>query len=143
MIELKLLIIAACAGLKLVGELWWHNAQRYILPVLLGLSISYFSHVWWLGFTTLPMIGILVLGYGDKSPLKHGLGDASARGMWLFLVTVMAGLGPFLTHHLAWYFYIPYCLIAGILGATLRNIWNVIGSLICGAWIGFIIFWIH
>lgn len=143
MIEIKFIIIAACALLKFIGELFWHDAQRFILPIILGIGISFITHTWWLGFTTLFMIGALVEGYGSNSPLYHSLGDASARGMWMFLVCLLAGLGCFIFHHIGWYFYLPYIILAGIIGSTLRNFNNAIISWISGAWIGIIIFLIH
>lgn len=144
MIEFQLLIVAICAGCKLIGELWWHNAQRFIMPVVLGIAIAIVSHTWWLGLTVLPSIGIICLGYKD-----FGLGDAGDRGMWLFLIAVLIGLGPLLAYHtvdhvhihfLKWYFYVPYCLVAGIWGATTRNLNNLIIAPISGAWLGVIIF---
>lgn len=143
MIEIKFIIIALCAFLKFIGEIFWHDAQRFIMPLIIGVGISFISQTWWLGFTSLIMIVALVEGYGSNSPLYKSLGDASARGMWLFLVCVFTGLGAFIFHHLSWYFYIPYTIIGGVLGSTLRNLNNEITSWISGAWIGVIVLLIH
>ena len=142
MIEIKLAVVILCAICKLVGELWWHNAQRFIMPLILGIGISLVSHVWWLGLTVLPVIGVIVEGYGDKSWFKHIFGDASARGMWLFLICMVVGLGSVITHHLSLWFYIPWCLLGGIWGATTRVLNNKIIAPITGALIGSIIWFI-
>lgn len=139
----KIAVVLACAGLKFIGEIFWHNAQRFIMPIVLGIGISIASLVWWLGFTTLPIIADITQGYGPKSWMYKLLGDAGARGMWLFLAALIAGIGPFLTHHLDWYLYAPYAIGAGILGATTRGLWNMIIAPITGAWIGCIVFIVH
>ena len=118
------------ALLKWIGEKWWHNAQRYILPVIYSLAVSFVSHTWWLGLTTLPMIGALVLGYKD-----YGKNDAVARALWLFVICVLAGFGPCVTGHLWWFVYVPYCIMAGFIGTLVRNINNNIGAPINGLWI--------
>ncbi len=133
------LVIILCAVLFFVGGKWWHDARRFILPPILGLGISIVSHTWWLGLTTLPLIGILCLGYGPNSPLFKILGDAGARGMYMFLSAWVIGLGPVLTGHLELYYYAPYIIIAGILGATLRNLNEIIGDLLFGAYLSAII----
>lgn len=138
--EINLIVIILCAGCKLIGELWWHNAQRFIMPLILAADIFYSTHVWYLGLSTLLVIADITQGYGPKSWMYKLLGDAGARGMWLFLAAFLIGIGPFLTHHLSWFIYIPYCILAGILGATTRNLWNVIIAPIAGAWLGLIVF---
>lgn len=137
---LKILFVVLCAVLKLIGELWWHNAQRFILPVVLGMgeSMGLWVSCWWIGFTALPAIGPITLGYKDFK-----LGDAGDRGMWLFLIALTIGAGPFFIHHLPWYFYVPYCIIAGIWGATTRNLKNVIIAPLSGALLGAIVFLIR
>lgn len=142
MIFVKILIDIICAFLNFLGGAYQHNYRRYVMPVVLGGGIS-LSSVWWLGLTTLPVMGILSIGYGDNSALRRFLGNAGARGMWLFLVAIGIGFGPWLTGHLHWYFYVPYFLIAGVLGATLRNINQIIGDLIEGAFLALIIFIIN
>ncbi len=123
---------------KLVGELWFHNAQRYIMPLLYSIAVSYDSHCWWLGLTTILMIAPLDLGYRT-----FGKCDAFNRGMWLFLIGVVAGLGPAITHHLSWFIYIPFCIICGIWGATTRALLNLIIAPISGILLMFPIWFIH
>lgn len=142
-IIINLIIVAICAFLKFIGEIFNHNFQRFVLPVVLGFGISIVSNVWWLGITILPMIGALCIGYGQNTLLYKYLSDAGARGFWLFFVCFVAGLGPLLFGHEYWYCYVGYFIIGGILGATLRNLNNAITSWICGGWIGVLVFLIH
>lgn len=136
-------VVIFCAICKLIGELWWHNAQRFIMPIGLALDIWYSTHVWYLGLSTLLVIADITQGYGPKSWIYKLLGDAGARGMWLFLAAFFIGVGPVITHHLSLLVYIPYCLVAGVFGATTRNLWNVIIAPVAGAWLGAVVIFIH
>jgi hypothetical protein len=135
---LKLSIEVIGAVCKLIGELWWHNSQRFIMPVCYGIAVSIVSHTWWLELTVLPMIGTISLGYKD-----FGTSDAFDRGMWLFLIGITAGLGPALTHHLSWFVLVPFCVICGVWGATTRGLWNVIIALVSGLLLMSLIWFIH
>ena len=123
---------------KLIGELAWHNAQRFIMPICYAIAVSIVSHTWYLGFLVLPMIGPLCLGYKD-----FGSSDGFGRGMWLFLIGLTAGLGPVLTHHLSWFVFVPFCVICGVWGATTRALWNVLIAPISGLLIVSMIWFIH
>lgn len=138
MIFIKLAVLLICAVCKLIGELWWHNSQRYIMPVVLGIGVSLVTGVWWLGFTVLPMIIGLVLGYKT-----YGKSNGFDRGAWLAVICVLAGLGCVILHHLAWYFYVPYFVLGGIWGGISRNWWNVIVAPITGLLIGSLILLVH
>lgn len=138
MIEIKIAVIILCAACKLVGELWWHNSQRYIMPVIICIGISIVTGIWWLGFCVLPMIAPLVLGYKDYGP-----SNGFDRGAWLFAICFVAGLPLAILHHLSWIMFIPWCIIAGAWGGLTRNLWNVIIAPISGALIGLIIFLVH
>lgn len=138
MIEIKIAVIVLCAICKLVGELWQHNLQRFVMPIVLAVGISLVSHVWWLGLTCLPMIAPLLMGYK-----VYGPSDGFDRGMWLFLIALVAALGCAITHHVSWFIYVPYCVIAGAWGATTRKLWNVIIAPISGLLIGSIIFFVR
>lgn len=140
MIYLKFFLLAIISGLYWWGGFAWHNDRRFVLPLVLGVAISYFTSVWWLGFTILPVVGWLCQGYGEKSWLRCLMGDAGARGFWLFMACLLISSPLFFTGHLPLYFYLTYCIVAGILGSTLRNIPEVIGDPIFGAWIGAILF---
>lgn len=134
----KIIVEILCAICKVIGEKWQHNFQRFILPVIYSVGVSYVSSTWWLGLTTLPMIGAICLGYKD-----YGKDDAVARALWLFVICVIAGLVPTITGHLSWFIYIPYIIIAGFIGTLTRNINNWIEAPICGLWIGFPIWFLH
>lgn len=118
------------AVLKLVGEKWWHNAQRFILPPIYSAAVSFESGCLWLGLTTLPMIAPLCLGYKDYGP-----SNGFDRGAWLFMICVAAGLAPVLLGYLSWFFFVPWCIGAGIMGGVMRNMNNVIAAPISGAYI--------
>lgn len=135
---IKLAVDLACAGLKNIGELFWHDAQRYILPIIYSLAVSVQSHCLWLGLTTLPMILPIDMGYK-----VYGSSDGFDRGMWLFMACVAAGLGPSLTGHLSWFAYVSICIFSGVWGATTRRFWNVLISPISGWIIGSFIWFIH
>lgn len=138
MIIIKLLIELLCIILKVIGEKWWHNAQRFILPIIYSIGVSYFSHCWWLGFTTLPMIAAIDLGYKF-----YGNKDSVARALWLFVICVVAGLAPTILGHISWFIFIPYIIVSGFIGTLTRNLNNWIEAPICGLWIGFLIWFIH
>lgn len=138
MIELKIAVIIICAVCKLIGELCWHNAQRFIMPVILGISVSLISHTWWLGITTLPCIAFLVLGYRT-----YGKSDGFDRAVWLMLIAAAIGLGPFLTGHLGWFVYFPYCVISAVWGGVTRMWLNTVIAPISGAILGSIVLFIH
>lgn len=138
MLELKIGTIVICAVCKLVGELWWHNAQRYMLPVTLGVAVSVVTHMWWLGLCVLPMIFPLVLGY-----TTYGPSNGFDRGAWLFAICFAAGIAYACLNHLPWLFYVPYTIIGGIWGATTRNLWNVLIAPVSGAIIGSMILFVH
>ena len=134
----KLIVIGSCAGLKLIGELFWHDAQRWILPAVLGLGISIVTGVWWL-FPLVYLCCIPIdLGYKD-----YGTSDGFDRGCWLFVICVVAGLGCAVFHHLSCWYYVPWCILGGIWGATTRNLWNVIIAPITGLFLGIIILLVH
>ena len=138
MVELKIAVIIMCAGLKLWGELAWHDAQRFILPIVYSAYVSYGSGCWWLGITTLPMIAPIDLAYKD-----YGKSNGFDRGMWLFAICVMAGLGPTILGHLSLFWFIPFCLLSGVIGATLRNVDDLIEAPIDGAYIVALCWFIH
>lgn len=141
--DFKLATIALMATLNWIGGSFWHNARRYIMPVIYAAMVSVATMVWWVGITTLPTIGLLTIGYGEKSPLRHVFGDAWARFVWMALACLGFSLGPILTGHLLWWLVFPYAIGAGTLGITLRNIPEVVGDLLFGAWFGSILIFIH
>lgn len=138
MIEIKIAVLILCVICKLIGELFWHNAQRFIMPVAIGIGVSFISGIWWLGSCSLLMIAPIVLGYKDYGP-----SNGFDRGAWLFVICLVAGLPLVLFHHLPWIFFVPWCVTAGVWGALTRNLWNVIISPVTGALIGLMIFFVR
>lgn len=138
MLPLKLIVISICAVCKLIGELSWHNAQRYVMPLIFSIAVSTVSHVWWLGFTTLPMIAGLVEGYK-----VYGESDGFDRAMWLMVIAILMGIGPCIAGHLSWYVYAPYCVLCAIWGGVTRKWLNLVIAPISGALLGSIILFIH
>ncbi len=134
---IKIICVLGCGALNSWGGFNFHNARRYMMPVLLAITVSYVLHTWWLGVVILPIIATLVLGYKN-----FGSGHFS-RGMWLFVQYVLSGLGLCLTGHLAWYFYAPYCVLGGVLGGSLVSLWQPLGDFIEGFFLGSILFLIH
>ena len=131
---IQLIVLSSCIVCKLVGELWWHNAQRFFLPVILAIGICLVLHSWWLGFLVLPMIAPLCMGYST-----YGKSDGFDRAVWLMLICMAAGLGLFLLHHLVWYFYFPWCILAAVWGGVTRMWLNIVIAPISGAIIGSLI----
>ena len=107
------LIGAVC---KLVGELWWHNAQRFILPVLIGLAIYLDFHYKLCALTPLLSIGVIVLGY-----TKYGMTDFWDRFFWLMDGEALIWLGCLVLNHLAWFVYVPAVVICGLWGGLTRK----------------------
>lgn len=137
MIEIKIIAILICGGLNLIGGYCWHDARRFLMPILLAGACIYFAHTFW-AITMLLAIPALTIGYGDKSPLRHIFGDAWARFVWMALVALGLALGLTVTHHIIIALAAAYILIAGALGITLRN-WNeILGDFIFGCWFGVI-----
>jgi hypothetical protein len=84
------------------------------------------------------MMGALILGYKDYGP-----SNGFDRGAWLFVITVLSGLGPLLFHHLSWVVFFPICIIAGVWGATTRNLNNKFIAPVSGLIIVSFIWFIH
>lgn len=136
-LELKLAISVICGVLDAVGGFCFLPARRFIMPSILAVSISVLLHTWWLGILVLPVIATLCLAYKN-----FGQGNFS-RGMWLFVQYTLVSVGLLLTHHLDWYFALPYCVLGGVLGGSLVSLWQPLGDFIEGFGLGLIVFLIH
>lgn len=131
----KLIVLGSCAGLKLIGELWQHNAQRFIMPVIIAIGVCIVLHSWWIGLVVLPMIAPLCMGYSD-----YGKSDGFDRAVWLLLICLAEGLGLALLHHLSWFYYVPWVIFAAIWGGVTRAWLNLVIAPISGLIIGSLIF---
>ena len=141
-VAIKILVDLLCGVLNAIGGYSWHNARRYIMPVLLAGEAGVIAWEkkksdWWAGLLVLPVIGTLVLGYKN-----FGTGNLS-RALWLFLQAVVIGLGLTLTGHLSWFIYLPYIIGAGILGGLYRNWQQVLGDMVAGTYLGSVVYCIH
>ncbi len=134
-IFIKFFLDAICGALNAWGGYSWHNARRFIMPCVIALGISLASGVWWLGLTSLPVMGTLCLGYFG--------GKFWGRGLWLALQAAVLGLGPLVLGHLAWWLYAPYLVGALLLAGFLYNLEQIVGDLIFGAWLGAVILAVH
>jgi hypothetical protein len=138
LLTVQLIVLSSCAACKLIGELFYHNAQRFIMPIILAIGICIVLHSFYLGFLVLPMIAPLCMGYNDYGP-----SDGFDRAVWLLLICVAAGIGLALTGHLSWWLYVPWCILGAVWGGVTRMWWNVIIAPISGAYIGLLIFLVH
>ena len=134
---IKLTVLSLCAVCKLVGELWWHNAQRFIMPVIIAVGVCLVLHSWWLGALVFPMIAPLCMGYS-----AYGKSDGFDRAVWLMLICVAEGLGLAILHHLSWFYYVPWVILAAVWGGVTRMWWNVIIAPISGIIIGLLILFV-
>jgi hypothetical protein len=135
MLILKFFIDAVCGVLFSLGGAGFLWMRRYVMPVVIAITFSIVTHTWWLGILVLPVIGTLCIGYRG--------GEFLVRGAWMLLQATVIGIGAFLTHHLSWYFYVPYCLGAFVLGGTLYSLYQIIGDFIFGFALALILFLIH
>ena len=133
----KLIVLSSCAGLKLIGELFWHNAQRFIMPVIVSCGTCFVTHSFW-GLLCLPMIAPLCMGYST-----YGKSNGFDRAVWLMLICFIEGLGLTIFHHLPWIFFIPWVIVSAAWGGVTRNWWNVIIAPISGLIIGLMIFFVR
>src|SRR5258708_5327441 len=108
-ITIKILIDLICGSLSSWGGYSWHNARRFFMPILLALTFGFVTHIWWIGISVLPVIGTLCLGYFFRG--NQGL-QWLGRGLWLALQALVLAFVTCITGHLAWFFYVPYVLVA-------------------------------
>lgn len=140
MIWTKIIVDILCGVLNAIGGYCWHNARRYIMPVLLGGEVGLIAWQnkkkdWWAGLLVIPVIGTLCLGYFS--------GANWGRGLWLFLQAFVIGIGLTITGHLLFYIFIPYAIGAGILGGIYKNWQQILGDFIAGTYLGLIVFFVR
>lgn len=111
-------IALLCGLLKWIAETRWHNAQRFIIPVLVGAAIFLDFHYRLCAFTPLLAIGVIVLGYK-----VYGSSDFWDRFLWLMDAEVFLWLGCVVLKHLDWRIYLVAIGICGVWGGISRK-WN-------------------
>lgn len=75
--------------------------RRYMMPIILGVTISILTHVWWLGLAIMPVSVAFSCGYGDNSIIRRIFGNGWGRSVWGGLAAICLSLPLFLTHHLS------------------------------------------
>lgn len=135
---LKISILVIGIILKLIGEKWWHDAQRFILPTVYAIGVSIQSQCLWLGLTVLPMIAPIDLGYND-----YGKNPNENRAVWLFVICVFGTIYPTIHGNISWFFTVPYLMASGWVGMLASKIDNTFGAPINGACIVLPIFFVH
>lgn len=131
MIILKILITLAGAFCFFWGGYKNHNFRRFILPLLLTLSVLWLTHSIW-ALTMLTSIGVFVSGYGEKSVFRHIFGNGWGRGVWGLLAGLCLSLGMFVTGHLALHWFLLYLVASFVLENALKNLNQKIGDPIIG-----------
>lgn len=131
----KIGVCLACGLLNAWGGYSFLVARRYLMVSVIAISVSYFTHIWWLGITCLPDMGAETLAYK-----WFGNGNF-ARAVWLMLQSLVLGAGMVLTHHLGIVPYIIWAVGAAIICGIFNNRVNqILGDIIFGVWMGGIIF---
>lgn len=143
MLYVKILITLICSALFWWGGFNYHNARRFIMPLILTASCFILTHFCLLALTQSVSIGALCLGYGDKSPLRHVFGDGWGRGIWGLIVGACLSLALFLSGSLAWYFFAFYLALNFTLENALKKLPQSIGDPVIGAGFASIVFLIH
>lgn len=136
MIFIQVITIILSGALNSLGGYHYLFCRRYIMPVIIAITISILTHIWWCGLMVLPVIGTLCLGY------DFGRGFLG-RGLWLALQAFVIGIGVCVTHHLAWYFFVPYVIIAFLLEGSLYSLFQIIGDIVFGCWLSIIVFFVR
>jgi hypothetical protein len=124
-------IVLVSAILFFIGGAWWHNARRFLMPLVLTAACWFITHSLW-SLSVLASILPLCMGYGEDSPLNHLFGNGGGRSVWGFLVALMASCALFLNHFMPLWGFLGYLVINSILENTLKDLSQEIGDLICG-----------
>ena len=77
---IRLLISGICGVCDAIGG--WHLLyfRRYFIPIILGISFVFITHVWWTLFLPLPAIGTLSIGYSKDGNFGRAVCSARRRG---------------------------------------------------------------
>jgi hypothetical protein len=130
--------------LDALGGYHWLFARRYIMPFLFGVVASVSAVIyehnlssWWIGILVLPAMGTMTLGYPN--------GKNSGRGLWLFIQAVALSLGLTIFHHIlwTWFVFIPYVVLAGVLGGIYKNWKQTVGDFVTGTYLGCILWFVR
>jgi hypothetical protein len=134
-ILIKVIADILCGVCDYLGGYHFLWMRRYIMPLVIGITVSLVTHVWWCGLLVLPEMGTLCIGYSKDGNF--------GRALWIGLQCFVLGLGLLLTHHLHWYLFLPYIVLGCVLGGLYKNWQQIIGDLVTGCYMGSIIFLVH
>ena len=137
-IIIAIAVTALCALLKWIAERWWHNAQRFILPVLIGGALYLDLHHPLVSVTPLLSIAVIVLGYS-----VYGSSDFWDRFFWLMDGEALIWIGCLVLNHLSWEAYIPAVIVCGLWGAFTRKGNNNWVAPLSGLLWGIVYFFVH
>lgn len=134
-ILIKLGLDLLCGVCDAIGG--WHILwfRRYLMPIIIGIAVSFITGVWWLGATVLPSIGTLSIGYSKDGNF--------GRALWIGAQCFVLGLGLCLTGHLSLLWYLPYIVGGCVWGGLYRNWPQMLGDGVTGCWMGLIILLVH
>lgn len=131
--EIKLSALAICMILKTIGELWQHNAQRFVLPIELVASMLLIAILNNDSSIVLCLCSMVMIWPIDEGYKFYGPKDQVNRAAWLAAIGFVAWLVPTLTGHLdfhllkiplsGWLIFIPYVALCGFIGRIDRK-WN-------------------
>lgn len=120
-----------CGALNALGGYHWLWMRRYLMPVVIGATVSLITQIWWLGVVCLPVIGTLCLGYFKWGNL--------GRALWIGLQCLVLGLGLCLTGHLSYLLFVPYVVGGCVLGGLYKNWYQPVGDFVTGFYMSLII----
>jgi len=135
MIFIEIISCLLCGILDALGGWRFIWMRRFIMPSVIGVTVSLVTHVWWCGLLTLPVMGTLCLGYFS--------GQNWGRGLWLFTQAVVISIGLTITGHMAWYYFLGYTVIAGFLGGIYKNWQQNVGDFVTGCWLGTVVLFVR
>lgn len=154
------LVMAICAGLNAWGGYSWHNARRFIMPVVIAVAVSIILNTWWEGTLSIPFLSItlktkfigfpcllaispLCAGYGEKSLIWKYFNDAWGRFAWMITVSIAFCLGLIFLNHLNVFIALGYIIGNGIIGMTLRKYNQILTDALFGVTLSSFIFFIY
>lgn len=139
---IKLIIMAIGSGLFWWGGYSWHDARRFLLPLLLT-ATCYFITGDARCLIMLCSCLSFCLGYGEKSPLRHIFGNGWGRGVWGLLSALALSLPLLLIGHVYLFFFLPYLVLNFVLENALKDIPQAFGDTIIGCGLCLIVFLAH
>ena len=130
---IQLLTIIVCAGCFAKGGYNDHNFRRFYMPILLAGACFWLIYSWQ-AILILVMIPFLTMKDDDQ-----GLLGTYTKCLYGFLACLGASLGLFLTHHIELQWFILYLLPSTVIYYFVKDMKQILGDCIFGAWIGILV----